>query len=194
MAIAYRIYSNSGLGDPINYSTPIAQVSSPTFTTQSLPAPGDYLFGIRAVDTTTNLEEANTNVRLRLVLDAAGNDITQRPNPPFALSVRPSTQGVHVSWCHRTSSPAAPPIGFRVYVGLDPMVDYTKPAAVVTYSPGPLLQTAEITNLSPGQKYRMSVRAYNAFDEEKNTQVATISYLRPYLSAVDHLTATTCLG
>ena len=194
MAIIYRIYSNSGLGDPINYSSPISEVSTLTFTTDTLVAPGDYLFGVRTVDTSTNLEEANTNVRVRLILDAAGNNITQQPSSPFAIHVRLTALGARISWCHRTILPSAPPTGFHVYLGVDPVINYTAPIAVAEYLSGSLLQSVEITGLATGSKYAVSVRAFNGISEERNTQVAAFEYLRPRLSGVDELVGTTCLG
>ena len=81
--LAYHVYANTGAGDPINYATPIATVSGTAWTSGTLAAPGTWSFGVRAFD--GNGEEQNLDCAVVIVLDANGNDITNRPMPPVGL-------------------------------------------------------------------------------------------------------------
>lgn len=194
MAIVYRIYRNTGLGDAIDYSSPIAEVATPSFVTGPLVAPGDYLFGVRSFDSTTNLEEANTNIRARLILDESGVDVTRRPSAPFALNIRLTSLGAQVSWCHRTIQPSGPPTGFHVYCSPNSAVDYSVPAATVAYSTATLFYSTELKPLLPGNVYTVSVRAFNGISEELNVLNSTFTITQSKLSPVDNFVASTCLG
>ncbi len=65
---------------------PIATTSGLTYTVGPLAAPSDNTFAVRAFDTISGIEEANTDARVRIILDAAGNDVTARPNSVVGLS------------------------------------------------------------------------------------------------------------
>jgi hypothetical protein len=116
----YRVYSNTGAGDAINYSTPIAATTDLTYTTTPLSYPGTWSFGVRAFDLATGLEEENVDCALTLILDSGGNDITSRPAPPLAIRAFALAGGsVRVEWAYpRTTGPKAP-TGVNVYLGLD---------------------------------------------------------------------------
>ena len=68
MGISYNVYANDGQGGYVNYDTPIATVNSPSYVVDSLGFPGDYTFAVRAFDTTSGIEEANTDARVRICL------------------------------------------------------------------------------------------------------------------------------
>ena len=73
MAISYNIYANDGMGGDVDYSTPIATTSDLTYATGPLATPSDNTFAVRAFDTASCIEEANTDARVRIILDASGN-------------------------------------------------------------------------------------------------------------------------
>ena len=74
MSTGYHIYSNTGAGDPINYTSPVATITSPATTTWSSSAlthPGTWSFGVRAFDTVSGLEERNLDCKAeRAILDS----------------------------------------------------------------------------------------------------------------------------
>ncbi len=93
MAISYNIYGNDGRGGDVDYGRPIATTAAPPYTVGPLAAPSDNAFAVRAFDTVSAIEEANTDARVRIVIDAAGNDVTMRPNAVVGLSARALPQG-----------------------------------------------------------------------------------------------------
>lgn len=188
MSITYKVYWNSGNGEPIDYANPLANLSTPSFETGTLVAPGDYLFGVRTFDSDTNLEESNTNIRVRLILNALGRDVTGRPSPPFALNCRLTNSGAQISWCHRTTWSCLPPTGFRVYLGTSAGVDYSTPVNLVNYSDSIFHYTADLINLVSGLNYSVCVRAFNAIDEESNIILSSFAFRQTLFSQVGNLT------
>ncbi len=177
MAIAYNVYSNTGVGDAINYAAPVAVVTNATtWTTAALQPNGDYWFGVRAFDTVSGLEEENIDCAVEIVLDNLGNDITNRPNPPIGLRAL-GTQGggIKVEWFHAALGPVLPPTGFNVYLGTGGTPNYSSAAASVLYSMGFLNRfSTALAGLVDGVSYTIAVRAYNANGEEKNGTVVTM--------------------
>ena len=115
MAISYHIYANDGRGGDVDYSTPIATTTALTFTVGPLVAPSDNTFAVRAFDATSGIEEANTDARVRVVIDPAGNDVTARPNPVNGLSARRTAGGTcWVSWGYDATGQGGPPSRFDV--------------------------------------------------------------------------------
>ncbi len=174
MPIVYRIYSNGGSGGPIDYSTPIASVATTTFTTGPLSAPGDYRFGVHACNSSTGIEELNTQASLRISLDANGNDTGQGPNVPFALVTRPTANGgCRVSWGYQPRGQAAAPKTFAVYLtpGLTP--DLTTPAASVAYVPGQPSFGCQLSGLADGATYTVSVASVPAGGRPTSSVVST---------------------
>lgn len=116
--IAYHIYANTGVGDPINYQSPIGTTSLLTFTTAPLIYPGIWSFGVRAFD--LNGEEQNLEASLTIVLSATGTDITNLPAAPIGLTAFATAGGgIRSQWTYPAiSAPAKTPTGFHVYVGL----------------------------------------------------------------------------
>ena len=99
MAISYNVYANDGAGGAVNYAAPIATTPAPTYTTAPLAAPSDNTFAVRAFDATSGIEEANTEARVRIVLDGSGNDVTASPNGVTGLSATPTAGGsCWVAW------------------------------------------------------------------------------------------------
>src|SRR5579885_3125560 len=124
----YNIYINSGTGDPIDYSTQVVSLLATTWTSSGLAAPGTWSFGVRAEN--INGEEKNLDCAVSIVLDAFGNDITDRPDPPMGLRAVPlAGASIRVEWSYPPTRGAKAPVGFRVYLGAGGAPDYSAPAA-----------------------------------------------------------------
>jgi hypothetical protein len=121
VGVAYHVYSNTGAGDPINYTSPIATIPIMTtsFTTGTLKYPGTWSFGIRAFDLVSGLEEQNLEVATTIILNAAGVDVTNMPGPPLALRAFALAGGaIRVEWAYAAPGNSAKlPTGFHVYLG-----------------------------------------------------------------------------
>jgi hypothetical protein len=171
--LGYNIYSNAGSG-PINYSSPIATVYGLTWTSGPLAFPDTWMFGVRAFD--ANGEEQNLDAAVTIILDGGGNDITNRPKPPFALRAFATVGGgIRVEWSYNTINPSPVPTGFNVYLGT-PTISYGSPAATVSFQSS-IAGTfvANLTGLTGGDVYQVGVRAYNATAEEPNTSTVTVT-------------------
>ena len=163
MAIVYRIYSNGGTGGPIDYSTPLATTPDPTYTTAGLAPSRDYRFAVRAFDTATGIEEANTQATRRLVLDGLGRATGDAPKAIHALVARPLVGGnCRVSWAYRSAGQATPPISFEVYLTTGLHTDLGTPQTTVAYRPGALGYSCSLTGLSDGIVSTVSVLARGA--------------------------------
>lgn len=190
MGIVYNVYANDGRGGAINYATPIATTASLSFTPPALAAPSDTTFLVRAFDTAVGLEESNTDARVRIVLDAAGNDVTARPNAPFALAVRATAGGGGAaSWSYNAAGQGGPPAGFYIYLSPGAAPSYTAPAATVPYVAGRACYSCGLSGLAEGSPSTVAVRAFNAAGVEGNTTaVASIVGDATPPSNVDALT------
>jgi hypothetical protein len=172
MALTYNIYSNGGTGGPVDYSTPIATTTGLSFAAGPLASPSDNTFAVRCLDPSTNLEEANTDARVRIVIDANGLDVTGRPNPPDTLVVRPTASGgCRINWAYGPAGQGAPPSGFYVYLTPGAVADYSNPAATVAYVPGRVGYSCDLAGLADRATYTVAVRSYNAAATETNTTV-----------------------
>jgi hypothetical protein len=192
MALTYQIYSNGGTGGPVDYSTPIATTTDLSFVAGPLAAPSDNTFAVRCLDPSTNLEEANTDARVRIVIDADGLDVTGRPNPPDTLVVRPTASGgCRINWAYSPAGQGAPPSGFYVYLSPGGVPGYSSPAATVPYIPGRAGYSCDLSGLADGAAYAVAVRSYNAIAAETNTTVvATVVGDATPPDAVDQLSIT----
>jgi hypothetical protein len=138
VGVAYRVYSNTGAGDPINYGSPIATVATPGFLTPALTYPGTWSFGVRAVDLGSGLEEQNVDAAVTVILDGGGNDITNQPLPPtgpraFALA----GGSIRVEWGYPPTTPAREPTGFHIYVTSPmPVGGPLRPASIIRRNKG----------------------------------------------------------
>src|SRR5689334_18682419 len=113
MNIVYRLYGNDGQGGPIDYSTPLAETAGLTFAAQPLALSSDNQFAVRAMDADTGCEEANTDARVRIIIDANGQDVSARPNAPHALFARPLVGGTCcLTWGYNSRGQAGIPAGF----------------------------------------------------------------------------------
>jgi hypothetical protein len=190
----YHVYSNNGVGDPIDYVNPIANTNLLTWTSGTLAFPGVWRFGVRAYDTLYGLEEENLDCAVTLILDASGTDITNRPKAPTALRAIPRAGGtIRVEWAYNTINPLPVPTGFHVYKGTGGTPNYASPAATVSFNgaiAGSGAFLADLAGLTDGVTYTIGVRAYNSTAEEPNTVTVDCAADATGPSAVLSLTAT----
>ncbi len=188
--LAYHVYANSGAGDALNYMSAVATVDGTTWTSSVLAAPGTWSFGVRAFD--ANGEEQNLDCAVTIVLDAYGNDITNRPMSPIGLRAFATAGGsIRVEWFYPPTNGPRAPTGFNVYVGMGGTPVYSAPATTVSFNTG-VFNTfvANLTSLVEGTTYSIGVRACNASGEEANTTSVSILADATGPAAVDSLTAT----
>ena len=188
--ISYNIYANTGLGDPINFSTPIATTALLTYTTGPLTYPGTWSFDVRAFNVWG--EEQNLDCQVTFTLNAAGIDISNVPPPPSGLRAFPLAGGaIRVEWTYPPTTGAMAPTGFHVY--LNPgVLSYTAATATVlvgTVLPGGSY-VANVPGLTNATTYTIGVRAYNATGEETNTATVTATANSVGPTAVTGLSAT----
>src|SRR5208282_3600222 len=169
--VKYHVYSNTGTGDPINYTVPIATTARLTYLTSPLSYPGTWSFGVRAFDQFG--EEQNLDCAVTIILDGSGNDITLRPSAPTGLRALAMVAGaIRVEWAYLVINRATVPTGFNVYIGTGGVVNYATPVAIVSYASG-IANTfvANLMGLTSGTVYSIAVRAFNAIAQEPNTIV-----------------------
>jgi hypothetical protein len=190
--LEYNIYSNTGIGDPIDYTTAIATTTFLTWTSGPLAYPGTWKFGVRAYDSGTGLEEENLDCSIVLILDAAGADITNRPKPPTALRAFATAGGaIRVEWAYNTINPSPVPTGFHVYIGAGGSPSYVTPVATVSFfSAIGGTYVADLPAVTGGIVYTVGVRAYNGTAEEPNTNTVNVTADSVGPAAVVTLTAT----
>ena len=175
MSIIYNVYVNDGRGGAVNYGSPIATTAALTYTTGPLPPSSDSTFAVRAFDTTTGLEESNTEARVRVILDPNGKDITARPNAPTALAVRAAAGGgCLATWGYNPVGQGGAPTAFLVYLTPGPVPDYTTPAATVPFVVGTAGFSCTLAGLADGTSYAVAVRASNAAATEGNTSAIAL--------------------
>ena len=175
MAILYNVYANDGLGGAVNYASPIASTASLSFTTGSLPPSSDTTFAVRAMDASTGLEEANTEARVRVVLDANGQDISARPNAPTALMARATAGGgCLATWGYNPVGQGGLPTGFLVYLTRGTTASYTTPAITVPFIASTARFSCQLTGLTDGASYVVAVRSTNASATEVNTAAVSV--------------------
>jgi len=185
----YNIYINTGTGDPVDYSSPVGALLATTWTSSGLTAPGTWGFGVRAAD--GRGEEQNLDCAVSIVLDAFGNDITNRPAPPVGLRAVPlAGASLRVEWYYPPTRGAKAPVGFNVYIGTGATPDYSTPTATVPYGVG-IFNTfvADLSGLADGVTYAIGVRAFNASGEEANTRSLSITADGTGPGPVDSLSA-----
>lgn len=193
MATSYNVYKNNGSSGPVDYTTVVANVSALTYTASALSFPSDTTFAIRATDGTN--VETNVDARVRIVLDASGNDITGVPNSVGMISAIANASGsIRVDWVYRTPESGPVPTGFDVWATLGTSVNYAaSPNATAVRSIGVSRYSATITGLTGGTQYTIGVRAFNAVGTESNTNSATVFPVTTAPVTVDSLAATPTL-
>jgi hypothetical protein len=177
MATAYYIYTNTGAGDPINYSAPAATVSTLTWTSSTLSFPGTWSFGVRAFDTVSGLEEQNLDCSVNVTLSTSGVDVSNQPLPAVGVRAFPMSAGsVRLEWPYPIVNRARVPTGFNIYIGTGGTPNYSSPAATVLFDAGIANSfVCNLTGLFNGTIYTIGVRAYNASAEESNTNTVTVT-------------------
>ncbi len=172
----YHIYRNTVSGGSIDYTAPVVTIiSGTTWTTPALSVNFVHRFGVRAFDAISTLEERNTDATATLATDAAGADITRRPNAPSSLAVRATVAGTaRVTWTYNPAGQGGAPTGFHVYQGT-PTVSYGSPVATVAYVAGRVTFAVYLTGLADGVVYQVGVRAYNMTAEEPNPIVVSVT-------------------
>ena len=110
---------------------------------------------------------------VRIVLDAAGADVTNRPGPPTNLAARTAKGGViRVTWARPATGERAS--YYRIYATATPgPMAWTTPAATVGGLDRGGSFSHDLTGLADGTAYLIGVRAVNATGEEANS--ATVS-------------------
>jgi hypothetical protein len=174
MAISYNIYANDGVGGPVNYTTPVATTAGLTYVSAPLPPGSDTTFAVRALDTSTSLEEANTDASTRIILDANGGDMSGRPNPPHAVALSAvSGGGCLVSWAFDAAAQFGTPVGFQVFLTEGSSVAYTSPAVTVAYVQGQVGYVYTLPGPYTRSTYSAAVRSYNTAGSDGNTVAVT---------------------
>ena len=137
MTINYQIYSNGGSGGAVDYSTPVATTSALSAVLGPLAPSSDNTFVVRALDTTSGLEEANTTVSVRIVIGADGSDVTALPASPHAVALAAVGAGsCRVSWAYVPVAGYGTPTGFNVYLAPSSAAAPVPPTATVAYQSG----------------------------------------------------------
>jgi hypothetical protein len=175
MAVSYHVYSNDGNGGPVDYTNPIATVSGTTYSVGPVSPSSDTIYAVRAFDTDTGLEEANTNVRVRVVIDAEGNDVSGRPNPPHAVwAVSTSGGSCRVTWGYAPNYSCGAPDGFHVYVQPTQDTVPSAPLATVKYVKGRVGYSVALPGPLAPAMYKVSVGSYNVIGEVAQFAEVTI--------------------
>lgn len=128
---------------------------------------------------------------MTIILDASGNDISQRPKPPTVLWAFPTKGGgIRVEWAYNTLNPSPVVTGFHVYIGVGTPPTYITPAATVLFQSAIAGSfVANLAGLTNGATYQIGVRAYNAVAEEPNVVVVSVVAISIGPTAVIDLTA-----
>lgn len=174
----YNVYANTGVGDFINYSTPIATVDALTYSPAALAPGSNWTFAVRAFDTVSTIEENNLDARVNVVLDASGNDITAQPASPTGFTATiANVNGVisaKLTWHQLTPSGGIAPTAFNVFKTLGSSISYISPT-VIAYVPGKQAYWTTLSGLTGGSQYTFAVRAVNGTVSELNTNTITVT-------------------
>src|SRR5262249_5934685 len=126
----------------------------------------DTTFVVRAFDTASGLEEANTRASVRVLTGPDGNDVGAPPNPPHALSVAAVSGGAcRVSWAYAPSDVCGTPAGFHVYLTQGTPTGPPPPAATVAYAPGRVGYSVVLPGPYQPAVYTATVCGFNAAGE-----------------------------
>ena len=175
MAIHYHVYTNDGAGGPVDYSAPIASTSALSFETGTLPAPSDYRFAVRAYDTESGYEEANTDAIARIVLDGLGRDVGSRPVAPHALTAKATVAGgFRAAWAHRTPAGRVEPTRFLVSIAPASAPTMSTRIGSVEFRKGQAGYSFQGSGLLDQTQYVLSVSAQGAADYLESDSVTTL--------------------
>jgi hypothetical protein len=175
--IVYDVFSNDGHGGPIDYTTPIGTTSSLSYVLPSLATSADWSFGVRSRDTANAVTDLNVDARVRIHLDASGNDLASLPNPPVSMNATPSKAGgVYLTWQYERRGQGALPKSFKVYI--TPVSagspSWITPAASIAFRADRDLYAATVGGLSNGVEYFLGVRSSNDAGIESNVNVLRV--------------------
>lgn len=193
MQINYHIYSNHGNGGPVDLSTPLVTTAELSCVFGPLGVATDNTFLVRAFDTATGLEEANTAATVRVVIGPDGVEKSGLPNAPHAVCLSSITGGGGlIGWAYAPAKGWGIPDGFHVYLTPGMTLDQVVPAATIPYVPGRLGYSCVIPGPLPPTTYLAAVRSFNAVGTEGNTMAisavigrSTVPYVMdPVQSAV----------
>lgn len=146
-----------------------------TLAEKTTLSPGTWRFAVRAANQYG--EEQNLDCMVEVILDADGNDITNRPLPPVGLRAIAIPNGsIRVEWSGQFLGPAAKaPTSYLVYMTPGTVPSYGEPAATVPASSGLFgIFSAVLAGGLDEQTYAIAVRASNAWGVEPNTQFVTV--------------------
>lgn len=201
MPISYHVYGNDGQGGAIDYTKVIATVPAASATPLAeymagpLAAPSDNLFAVRAFDDVSGVEEANTDARVRVVIDASGNDISSRPNAVIGLAARWALGEVGlISWGYIPTGQGGAPTRFAVTAALAgvPAIPglLNFPTQQVPFAPGVTGYGCRLAGLTTTSDWTIRVQAIGTSDAIVGppTQI-TLSKQSGTLAAVDNLIA-----
>lgn len=202
VAISYHVYSNDGNGGAIDYSKPIATVAataaSPlgSFVTSPLATPSDNLFAVRAFDDVSGVEEANTDARVHVIIDASGNDVSNPPGAVVGLAARWTIGEVGlVSWAYTAVGQERTPAQFAVTSALVGVPDIpglvTLPTQQVTFIPGVTGYSCRLGGLTTTSDWTIQVQAVGESEAIVGPPVSvTLNRQSGLLASVDSLVAT----
>jgi hypothetical protein len=189
MATKYHVYGNDGAGGPIDYTTPVATVAGLSWASPALALGSDTSYAVRAFDDVSGLEERNVDARVRVRLDAAGNDLGARPPAPLAVRAISTPDGLLVTWAYSPSA-SPPPTGFKVWAQIGAINYGLSPSATVAVTDSSRsAYSVTIGSLAAGT-YTIAVRAGNAAGDEPNTMTASVTIAAAGPDPVDELAAT----
>lgn len=179
--IAYRLYASDGLGGPVDESAPVADISGLTWDTPTLAAGSDTTFTVHPYDLATGHEDRTSDARVRVILDASGEDTAGLPVAPVMLSARPASGGTaKVLWYYPVGLPVA---GFHVYAwDASGAPDWVSPVGSV----GGVMLVGDgtsharpfsflLTGLADGVVYSVGVRGYNSTGEGQNVGTVPVT-------------------
>jgi hypothetical protein len=191
MAISYNIYANDGQGGDVNYNTPIATTPRLTYAIPTIGFPSDTTFGVRAFDTISEIEEANTDARVRIIVDSSGNNVTAQPNAVVGLSVKAMANGTcWVAWGYDTTGQGGPPVQFNLLLFEEGTSMLAMPTATVAYLPGVAGYGCTLSGLASNSLYRIVVQPVGNSDVLAGpTSTVAINYQVNPLQDVDSLVA-----
>lgn len=192
--VRYRIRSRDLNATPPAPWVTLGDTAGLTYDCPPLGPGAVVAYQVNAYDDLTGYEDENSDARLTVRLNDAGEDVTGLPNAPSRVSVVPKAGGTaRVSWVYNPGNQGGAPSGFRVYAWpASGPSDYTTPSAVAGYTRGDRNRTysATLTGLADATAYRVGVRAYSAAGEEANEVSTLFTAAASGPSAVVSLTAT----
>jgi hypothetical protein len=190
MAISYNIYVNDGQGGVVTYDSPVSMTEELTWTSGTLEFPSDTTFGVRAFDTVSGIEEANTDARVRIVLDSSGNDVTSQPNGVLGLSATATAGGTcWVSWGYDATAQGSAPSQFAVTLSEGATPSVGTPSAIVSYQSGVSGYGCQLSGLASYTLYSIAVQAIGSNRLSGAVGTIVFDYMVSPLSSVDGLSA-----